>query len=165
MAHILVAEDERDIRELIKFTLTFAGHKITEAANGEEAVKLAKEVLPDLILTDVRMPKMTGYEACKAIKMEETTKHIPVVILSAKGQDEEIDQGRESGANDYILKPFDPAKLQSRVAEILEKMAAGLMSPPAAADKAQEPAKNENSNSAGEAAEKSDIKSENSTKP
>ena len=71
MAHILVAEDERDIRELIKFTLTFAGHKITEAANGEEAVKLAKEVLPDLILTDVRMPKMTGYEACKAIKAEE----------------------------------------------------------------------------------------------
>src|SRR5687768_3665095 len=147
MAHILVAEDERDIRELIKFTLTFAGHKITEAANGEEAVKLAKEVLPDLILTDVRMPKMTGYEACKAIKTEETTKHIPVVILSAKGQDEEIDQGRESGANDYILKPFDPAKLQSRVAEILEKMAAGLMTPPASAEKTQEPAKTENSNS------------------
>lgn len=165
MAHILVAEDERDIRELIKFTLTFAGHKITEAANGEEAVKLAKEVLPDLILTDVRMPKMTGYEACKAIKMEETTKHIPVVILSAKGQDEEIDQGRESGANDYILKPFDPAKLQSRVAEILEKMAAGLMSPPASAEITQEPAKTENSNSSSEAAEKSDIESENSAKP
>jgi two-component system alkaline phosphatase synthesis response regulator PhoP len=137
MAHILVAEDERDIRELIKFTLTFAGHKITEASNGEEAVKLAKEVLPDLILTDVRMPKMTGYEACKAIKSEETTKHIPVVILSAKGQDEEIDQGRESGANEYILKPFDPAKLQSRVAEILEKMAAGLMGSPEASESEQ----------------------------
>lgn len=122
MAHILVAEDERDIRELIKFTLTFAGHKITEASNGEEAVKLAKEVLPELILTDVRMPKMTGYEACKAIKSDEATKHIPVVILSAKGQDEEIDQGRDAGANDYILKPFDPAKLQSRVAEILERL-------------------------------------------
>jgi CheY-like chemotaxis protein len=139
MAHILVAEDERDIRELIKFTLTFAGHKITEASNGEEAVKLAKEVLPDLILTDVRMPKMTGYEACKAIKSEETTKHIPVVILSAKGQDEEIDQGRESGANDYILKPFDPAKLQSRVAEILEKMAAGLMGAPSESESNSNP--------------------------
>lgn len=122
MAHILVAEDERDIRELIKFTLTFAGHQITEASNGEEAVQLAKDVLPDLILTDVRMPKMTGYEACRIIKDEETTKHIPVVILSAKGQDEEIDQGRDSGSDDYIVKPFAPDQLTARVAEILERL-------------------------------------------
>jgi CheY-like chemotaxis protein len=160
MAHILVAEDERDIRELIKFTLTFAGHKITEASNGEEAVKLAKDVLPDLILTDVRMPKMTGYEACKLIKADEATRHIPVVILSAKGQDEEIDQGKESGANDYILKPFDPAKLQSRVAEILEKMAAGLMAPPASAAVVEEDKKSETASSP---AEQADAKSDNST--
>jgi CheY-like chemotaxis protein len=121
MAHILVAEDERDIRELIKFTLTFAGHQITEAANGEEAVQLTKDVLPDLILTDVRMPKMTGYEACRMLKDDEATKHIPVVILSAKGQDEEIDKGRESGADDYIVKPFAPDQLAVRVAEILER--------------------------------------------
>jgi DNA-binding response OmpR family regulator len=122
MAHILVAEDERDIRELIKFTLTFAGHQITEATNGEEAVQLAKEVLPDLILTDVRMPKMTGYEACRIIKDDEATQHIPVVILSAKGQDEEIDKGRESGSDDYIVKPFAPDQLTARVAEILERL-------------------------------------------
>jgi len=122
MAHILVAEDERDIRELIKFTLTFAGHQITEASNGEEAVQLAKEKLPDLILTDVRMPKMTGYEACRKIKDDEATKHIPVVILSAKGQDEEIDQGREAGSDDYIVKPFAPDQLTTRVAEILERL-------------------------------------------
>jgi CheY-like chemotaxis protein len=122
MAHILVAEDERDIRELIKFTLAFAGHKITEASNGEEAVQLAKQVLPDLILTDVRMPKMTGYEACRAIKDDEATQHIPVVILSAKGQDEEIDQGRDSGSDDYIVKPFAPDQLTARVAEILGRL-------------------------------------------
>lgn len=122
MAHILIAEDERDIRELIKFTLTFAGHQITEAANGEEAVEKAKEVIPDLIMTDVRMPKMTGYEACKLIKANDSTKHIPVVILSAKGQDEEVDKGKEAGADDYILKPFAPDKLTERVAEILEKL-------------------------------------------
>lgn len=122
MAHILIAEDERDIRELIKFTLTFAGHQITEAVNGEEAVEKAKEVLPDLIMTDVRMPKMTGYEACKAIKAYETTAHIPVVILSAKGQDEEKDLGIESGADEYIVKPFAPDELTRRVAEILDKM-------------------------------------------
>jgi DNA-binding response OmpR family regulator len=121
MAHILVAEDERDIRELIKISLTIAGHQITEAVNGEEAVQLTKEVLPDLILTDVRMPKMTGYEACRVLKDDEATKHIPVVILSAKGQDEEIDKGRESGADDYIVKPFAPDQLAVRVAEILER--------------------------------------------
>jgi len=122
MAHILIAEDERDIRELIKFTLTFAGHQITEAVNGEDAVAKAKEVLPDLIMTDVRMPKMTGYEACKIIKNDEATKHIPVVILSAKGQDEEVDKGKEAGADEYILKPFAPDKLTQRVAEILDKL-------------------------------------------
>lgn len=122
MAHILIAEDERDIRELIKFTLTLAGHQITEVNNGQDAVTKAKEVLPDLIMTDVRMPKMTGYEACSAIKQDEATKHIPVVILSAKGQDEEIDQGKEAGADDYILKPFAPDQLTIRVAEILGRL-------------------------------------------
>lgn len=122
MAHILIAEDERDIRELIKFTLTFAGHQITEASNGEEAVAKARDVIPDLIMTDVRMPKMTGYEACKIIKADDTTKHIPVVILSAKGQDEERDLGVESGADDYIVKPFAPDDLARRVAEILANL-------------------------------------------
>jgi len=125
MAHILVAEDERDIRELIAFTLTFAGHEVTQASNGEDAVKLAIEKLPDLVITDVRMPRMTGYEACRQIKQDERARHIPVVILSAKGQDEEIEMGRESGADDYLLKPFAPDELQRRVAEILSKFDGG----------------------------------------
>lgn len=122
MAHILVAEDERDIRELIAFTLTFAGHKITQASNGEQAVQLAQEVQPDLVMTDVRMPKMTGYEACRMLKSIETTKHIPVIILSAKGQDDEIETGIQSGAVDYILKPFAPDDLTRRVGDILAKL-------------------------------------------
>lgn len=122
MARILVAEDEKDIRELIAFTLQFAQHEIIQASNGAEAVELAKQHQPDLVMTDVRMPKMTGYEACKAIKTDEATKHIPVIILSAKGQDEEIDEGKDAGADDYILKPFDPAKLTQRIAEILENL-------------------------------------------
>jgi DNA-binding response OmpR family regulator len=124
MAHILVAEDERDIRELVMFTLQFAGHKVTQAQNGEIAVELAQQVLPDLILTDVRMPKMTGYEVCRALKEIESVKHIPVVILSAKGQDDEIETGKAAGAIDYILKPFDMAELQQRVNEILSKIGA-----------------------------------------
>ncbi len=122
MAHILVAEDERDIRELIKFTLEAAGHQITVVANGADAVEKAFEILPDLVMTDVRMPRMTGYEACKAIKENPATQHIPVVILSAKGQDEEVDAGREAGADEYILKPFAPSNLMQRVAEILNKL-------------------------------------------
>lgn len=124
MAHILVAEDERDIRELVMFTLQFAGHKVTQAQNGEIAVELAQQVLPDLILTDVRMPKMTGYEVCRALKEIESVKHIPVVILSAKGQDDEIETGKAAGAIDYILKPFDMAELQQRVNEILSRIGA-----------------------------------------
>ncbi len=124
MAHILIAEDERDIRELINFTLSFAGHTVTMAANGEEAVHLAQQVKPMLIMMDIRMPKMTGYEACAAMKQIESIKDIPVVFLTAKGQDEEVNTGYQVGALDYVLKPFSPDELVRRVAEILDKIGA-----------------------------------------
>lgn len=121
MAHILVAEDERDIRELINFTLMFAGHKVTQAANGAEALELALQVKPDLIVMDVRMPKMTGYEACRQMKQHDSIRHVPVVFLSAKGQDEEVQTGIEAGAVAYILKPFAPEELTRRIGEILNQ--------------------------------------------
>ncbi|MBZ0278648.1 MAG: response regulator [Anaerolineae bacterium] len=121
MAHILVAEDERDIRELINFTLVFAGHQVTQAANGAEALDLAPKVKPDLIMMDVRMPRMTGYEACRQMKQIPEIKDVPVVFLSAKGQDEEVQTGLDVGAAAYILKPFAPEELTRRVAEILAK--------------------------------------------
>ena len=119
MAKILVAEDERDIRDLISFTLQFAGHQVITANNGEEAVQLALKEIPDLVLTDVLMPKMTGYEACKLIKADPTTQHIPVIFLSAKGQEAEVQTGLDSGADEYLLKPFAPDQLTRKVAEIL----------------------------------------------
>ncbi|MBE7551364.1 MAG: response regulator [Anaerolineales bacterium] len=118
---ILVAEDERDIRELIVFTLQIAGFNVVEVPNGEEAVKKAPEIKPDLILMDVRMPKMTGFEACKALKQQETTKDIPVIFLSAKGQETEISTGLDLGAEEYFLKPFAPDDLIKRVNKILTK--------------------------------------------
>jgi len=121
MAKIVVAEDERDIRDLITFTLKFSGHEIFPVTNGEEAVAKVLEVMPDLVLTDVRMPRMTGYEVCKKIKADEKIKHIPVVILSAKGQEAEVQTGIESGADEYILKPFSPDQLNERVKAILAK--------------------------------------------
>lgn len=122
MARILIAEDERDIRDLIEFTLKFAGHEVFKAANGAEAVEQAPEVKPDLILMDVRMPRMTGYEACRELKQIDDVKDIPVVFLSAKGQDVEMQTGLEAGAVAYILKPFAPDDLTRRVAEILQDL-------------------------------------------
>lgn len=120
MATILIAEDERDIRDLIKFTLNFAGHEVIVTTNGEEAFEKAQESVPDLIMMDVRMPRMTGYEACKLMKEIDRLKPVPVVFLSAKGQDSEIQAGLEAGAVEYILKPFAPEELSERVTKLLE---------------------------------------------
>lgn len=121
MKRILIAEDERDIRDLIAFTLRFAGYEVLAANNGEEAVQMTQKELPDLVLTDVRMPKMTGYEACRLIKADPATQHIPVVFLSAKGQEAEVQNGMAAGADEYLLKPFAPDQLTRKVAEILGK--------------------------------------------
>lgn len=121
MAKIVIAEDEKDIRNLVLFTLQLAGHEVTTAKNGEEAIQKIREVHPDLILLDVRMPKMTGYEACEEIKKDESIKNIPLIFLSAKGQDQEIETGLKLGATKYILKPFSPDKLTNEVKKILEQ--------------------------------------------
>ncbi len=121
MAKILVAEDERDIRDLIAFTLRFSGFEVVVVGNGIEAVEAAPVEMPDLILMDVRMPRMTGYEACQQLKADERFKHIPVVFLSAKGQEAEIQTGFEAGADEYLLKPFAPLELTEKVKEILQK--------------------------------------------
>ncbi len=122
MVKILVAEDERDIRELIAFTLRFAGFEVELASNGAEAVEKAADMIPDLILMDVRMPRMTGYQACEALKENPTTKAMPVVFLSAKGQESEIQEGLEVGAMEYILKPFAPDELTAQVHRILKEI-------------------------------------------
>ena len=121
MAKIVVAEDEPDIRELIAFTLRFAGHEVITGANGLEGYDLIKLNRPDLAMFDVRMPKMTGYDACKKVKADPEISHIPVVFLSAKGQENEIEQGIAAGAEEYLLKPFAPDQLTERVKAILAK--------------------------------------------
>jgi len=121
MARILIAEDEKDIRDLITFLLQFAGHEVIPTANGEEAYERARIEIPDLILMDVRMPKMTGYEACVKMKADDTIQHIPVVFLSAKGQDSEVAAGLDAGAAEYLLKPFSPDQLSEKVNSILSR--------------------------------------------
>ena len=121
MPKILIAEDEPDIRDLVAFTLRFAGYEVVAANNGEEAVQMASREFPDLILMDVRMPRMTGYDACRVMKADPELKDIPIVFLSAKGQESEIKIGMDAGAEDYLLKPFAPDQLTDRVRAILAK--------------------------------------------
>jgi CheY-like chemotaxis protein len=121
MAKILIAEDERDIRELVTFTLEYGGHQVVAATNGAEALAAAQREIPDLILLDVRMPRMTGYEVCRRVKADPTMRHIPVVFLSAKGQELEVETGLEAGAAEYILKPFSPDQLNKKIDELLNR--------------------------------------------
>lgn len=123
MPKILVAEDDHDIRELIVLTLQFSGFDVTSVEDGAAAVQAAKTHNGefDLILMDVRMPHMTGYEACRRLKEIDITKNIPVIFLSAKGQEGEVQTGLDLGAEQYILKPFAPDDLINTVSSILNK--------------------------------------------
>lgn len=119
MAKILIAEDEHDIRELIKLTLTFGGYDVAAARDGLEAVEMASQERFDLIMMDVRMPRMTGYEACRALKDRSEFNQTPIILLSAKGQKQEIEEGVSAGAAAYILKPFAPDQLLKKISEVL----------------------------------------------
>lgn len=125
MFKILIAEDERDILELIQFTLQYGGYEVIPTSNGSEAWEMTQREQPNLALLDVRMPGMSGYEVCTQIKSNLDTKHIPVVFLSAKGQESEIKNGYDAGAVDYILKPFAPDQLLNRLFEVLNDHADG----------------------------------------
>lgn len=124
MERILIAEDEPDIRELIRLALQFNGYEVISASDGAEAVELASNNSFDLIMLDVRMPRLTGYEACRQLRKMESTKEVPIVFLSAKGQEAEVDEGIEAGADRYILKPFAPIELANEIKQILAERGA-----------------------------------------
>ncbi|MFA9404677.1 MAG: response regulator transcription factor [Anaerolineales bacterium] len=121
MTKILIAEDERDIRELISFTLEYEGYDVIVTANGEDALEMVYKERPDLVLLDVRMPRMDGYEVCRRIVNDVTIQHIPVAFISAKGQQSEIDEGMGAGAVDYLLKPFSRDQLLGMVVRLLSE--------------------------------------------
>ncbi len=120
MTKILIAEDEKDIRDLIALTLQFNGFEVISAKDGAEAVELAPTQTFDLIMMDVRMPRMTGYEACREIKNLPGLENIPVIFLSAKGQESEVQEGLDAGAAAYVLKPFAPDDLIRKIKEVLK---------------------------------------------
>ena len=119
MSRILIADDEPHIRKLVSFTLGNRGYEVVEAADGGEAYERAKAEAPDIILLDVMMPVMTGYDVLEKLKADPVTRDIPVVMLSAKSQQTEVQAGLSKGAQEYICKPFTPKDLVQRVTELI----------------------------------------------
>ena len=119
MANILIAEDDRDIRELVVLTLGFSGFTVTGVEDGRFAAEEATQNSYDLILLDVNMPRMTGYEACSEIRKNGLNRETPVLILSAAGQEEERQRGLDAGANGYVMKPFAPDMLIQTINTLL----------------------------------------------
>jgi len=118
--HILLIEDDPDIQKMVRLSLKFqGGHQVSVASDGREGLEKAIAEHPDLILLDVMMPEMDGYETCRRLKAEPATREIPVVFLSARAQQSEIEKGRELGAVGYLVKPFDPMTLSDQLSAIL----------------------------------------------
>ncbi len=118
---ILVVDDEIYIVHILDFSLGMEGYEVVTALDGEEALRKVKECKPDLIVLDIMMPKMDGYETCKALKSDEATRNIPVILLSAKGRNVDMQTGYDVGADDYITKPFSPRKLVDRINDMLSQ--------------------------------------------
>ena len=108
---ILIADDDPVILRLIQVNLELEGYEVITANNGEEAVAQAKAENPDLVILDIMMPRLDGYQACEQLKSSDDTKDIPVIFLSAKAQQGDIEKGRSFGVAAYLTKPFDPTEL------------------------------------------------------
>jgi DNA-binding response OmpR family regulator len=116
---ILVAEDQQHVRSLIEYKLRNSGFVVVAAEDGNAALQKAEEIIPDLVLLDVMMPLMTGFEVLGALKKNQKTKDIPILMLTAQSKEDEVLKGLELGADDYITKPFSPNELAARVKAVL----------------------------------------------
>jgi DNA-binding response OmpR family regulator len=116
---VLAADDDPDILELVAFRLERSGYTVLQARDGEEALQMALESTPDLAVLDVMMPKLDGFELTRRLRAEEATSRMPIILLTARAQDADVQQGFDAGADDYIRKPFSPQELRSRVQAIL----------------------------------------------
>jgi two-component system, OmpR family, response regulator MtrA len=124
MAKIVVADDDADIRDLVVFKLEQSGHDVVAVGDGAAAVDACRDSVPDLAVLDVMMPGMTGFDACRALRADPALAGIPVILLTARAQEADIEQGFSAGADDYVVKPFSPRELASRVATVLERSGA-----------------------------------------
>lgn len=116
---ILVVDDEKDLVETLVFRLEALGYEALTAYNGQEGLDKARSEKPDLILLDVMMPVMDGYQVCRMLKFDEEFKSIPIIMLTARGQDKDKKTGSDVGADDYVTKPFDSADLTARIKKLI----------------------------------------------
>lgn len=118
---VLIIEDEEDIQELVNYSLSKEGYQTTAVTSGEEGLRSAKSKQPNLIVLDLMLPGMDGLEICRLLKNDPKTQHIPIVMLTAKGEESDVVTGLELGADDYITKPFSPKVLVARIRTILRR--------------------------------------------
>ncbi len=126
---ILVVEDEEDILELVAYNLRKEGYQVTCAATGEEALRITRAEMPNLIVLDLMLPELDGLEVCRYLKRDTQTQHIPIVMLTAKGEESDIVAGLELGADDYVTKPFSPKVLMARIRAVLRRRQHGEVGP------------------------------------
>jgi len=123
---ILIADDDSDILDVIRITLEAEGYEVIEAHDGQEAVNMIKKSTPDLLITDFKMPKICGDEVCKILKQDILIQHMPIIMLTGKGEITDKIHGINSGADDYMVKPFEPQELVARVKMVLRRTARDL---------------------------------------
>jgi DNA-binding response OmpR family regulator len=122
MATVLLAEDDADIRLLVALKLQQAGHEVRAVGDGASALADARERPPDLAVLDVVMPDMSGLEVCRALRQHPDTAGVPIIILTARAQQADVTAGYEAGANEYVVKPFSPRELATRVQALLARV-------------------------------------------
>jgi DNA-binding response OmpR family regulator len=118
---VLVADDDRDILSLVAFRLERSGYRVVQAHDGREALDLALEEKPDLAVLDLMMPRLTGLEVTRALRDDERTREVPVILLTARVQESDVQAGFAAGATAYVKKPFSPQELRDRVDALLER--------------------------------------------
>ncbi|MBM3254028.1 MAG: response regulator [Candidatus Omnitrophica bacterium] len=118
---ILLVDDEEDILELVKIRLEANGYEVTTAKDGQEGLNLARSIKPDLIILDLMLPKMDGYKVCRILKFDARYKDIPIILFTARSKEEDKKTGFITGADAYIIKPFEPNVLLDRIRELLSK--------------------------------------------
>jgi two-component system, OmpR family, alkaline phosphatase synthesis response regulator PhoP len=118
---ILIVDDEMDLVETVRFPLEMEGYDVLVSHNGEDALNQARKENPDLILLDLMLPNLDGYKVCRLLKFDDRYKHIPILMLTAKSQEKDKALGMETGANEYITKPFDIRDLLKKVKAYLNQ--------------------------------------------
>ena len=124
--YVLVVEDEDALATLLKYNLDKEGHRVVVAADGEEALMVIDERQPDLVVLDWMLPKVSGIEVCRRLRAKPETKNIPVIMLTARGEESDRVRGLDTGADDYIVKPFSMSELAARVRAVLRRIRPGL---------------------------------------